>query len=50
MGGVPDLLFVIDTNKEAIAIAEARRLNIPVAAVVDTELRSGRHHLPDPRQ
>jgi len=36
MGGVPDLIFVIDTNKEAIAIAEARRLNIPVAAVVDT--------------
>jgi small subunit ribosomal protein S2 len=36
MGGVPDLLFVIDTNKESIAIAEAHRLNIPVAAVVDT--------------
>jgi small subunit ribosomal protein S2 len=36
MGGVPDLLFVIDTNKEAIAIDEARRLNIPVAAVVDS--------------
>jgi small subunit ribosomal protein S2 len=36
MGGVPDLLFVIDTNKEDIAIAEARRLGIPVAAVVDT--------------
>ena len=36
MGGTPDLLFVIDTNKEAIAIAEARRLGIPVAAVVDT--------------
>ncbi len=36
MGGVPDLLFVIDTNKEAIAISEARRLNIPIAAVVDT--------------
>ncbi|MBL4784334.1 MAG: 30S ribosomal protein S2 [Cohaesibacteraceae bacterium] len=36
MGGVPDLIFVIDTNKEAIAIAEARRLGIPVAAVVDT--------------
>src|SRR3712207_9507025 len=36
MGGIPDLIFVIDTNKEAIAIAEARRLNIPVAAVVDT--------------
>ena len=36
MGGLPDLVFVIDTNKEAIAINEARRLNIPVAAVVDT--------------
>src|SRR5262245_29724307 len=36
MGGVPDLLFVIDTNKEDIAISEARRLGIPVAAVVDT--------------
>ncbi len=36
MGGVPDLLFVIDTNKESIAIAEARRLGIPIAAVVDT--------------
>jgi small subunit ribosomal protein S2 len=36
MGGVPDLIFVIDTNKEAIAIAEAKRLNIPVAAIIDT--------------
>jgi small subunit ribosomal protein S2 len=36
MGGVPDLLFVIDTNKEGIAIKEAQRLNIPVAAIVDT--------------
>jgi small subunit ribosomal protein S2 len=36
MGGVPDMLFVIDTNKEDIAISEARRLNIPVAAIVDT--------------
>lgn len=36
MGGIPDLIFVIDTNKEDIAIAEARRLNIPVAAIVDT--------------
>jgi len=36
MGGVPDMLFVIDTNKEDIAIKEARRLGIPVAAVVDT--------------
>jgi small subunit ribosomal protein S2 len=36
MGGLPDLLFVIDTNKEAIAIKEANRLGIPVAAVLDT--------------
>ena len=36
MGGVPDLIFVIDTNKETIAINEARRLGIPVAAIVDT--------------
>jgi len=36
MGGTPDLLFVIDTNKESIAIAEARKLKIPIIAVVDT--------------
>src|SRR3954468_8498629 len=36
MGGLPDLIFVIDTNKEDIAIQEAQRLNIPVATIVDT--------------
>jgi small subunit ribosomal protein S2 len=36
MGGVPDLIFVIDTNKEQLALKEAARLHIPVAAVVDT--------------
>jgi small subunit ribosomal protein S2 len=36
MGGLPDLLFVIDTNKESIAVAEARKLRIPVIAVVDS--------------
>src|SRR6266576_6203470 len=36
MGGLPDMIFVIDTNKEDIAIQEAQRLNIPVAAIVDT--------------
>ena len=36
MGGLPDIMFVIDTNKEAIAIQEARKLNIPVAAILDT--------------
>lgn len=36
MGGLPDVIVVIDTNKEAIAIAEARRLGIPVVAIVDS--------------
>ena len=36
MGGVPDLVFVIDTNKEALAIKEANRLKIPVVAILDT--------------
>lgn len=36
MGGTPDLLFVIDTNKESIAIAEARKLSIPIVAIIDT--------------
>ena len=36
MGGKPDLMFVIDTNKESIAIKEARRLKIPVIAILDT--------------
>jgi small subunit ribosomal protein S2 len=36
MGGLPDMMFIIDTNKESIAVAEARKLGIPVAAVVDS--------------
>ena len=36
MGGLPDVLFVVDSNKEAIAVKEARKLGIPVVAVVDT--------------
>jgi len=36
MGSIPDVMFVIDTNKEAIAIQEARKLNIPVIAILDT--------------
>jgi len=36
MAGLPDILFVIDTNKESIAIHEATKLNIPVIAVVDS--------------
>lgn len=36
MGGTPDLLFIIDTNKESIAVQEARKLGIPIVAIVDT--------------
>ncbi|MEO1240683.1 MAG: 30S ribosomal protein S2 [Pseudomonadota bacterium] len=36
MGGLPDLMFVVDVKKEAIAIQEAKKLGIPVIAVVDT--------------
>jgi small subunit ribosomal protein S2 len=36
MGGLPDILFVIDTNKEQLAIQEAKKLGIPVVAVLDS--------------
>lgn len=36
MGGLPDILFVIDTNKESIAVAEANKLGVPVVAVLDS--------------
>jgi small subunit ribosomal protein S2 len=36
MGGLPNMLFVIDTNKEAIAVAEATKLGIPVTAILDS--------------
>jgi len=36
MGGTPDLVFIIDTNKESLAVAEAKKLGIPVVAVVDS--------------
>jgi len=36
MGGLPDMLFVIDANKESIAVQEARKLGIPIIAIVDT--------------
>lgn len=36
MGGTPDILFIVDTNKESIALQEARKLNIPVVAVLDS--------------
>ena len=50
MGGTPDMLFVIDTNKEDLAILEAKKLGIPVIAVLDFELVARRDRLPDPGQ
>jgi len=36
MGGTPDILFIVDTNKESIALQEAKKLNIPVVAILDS--------------
>ena len=43
-------MFVIDTNKEALAIKEANRLGIPVVAIIDTNSRSCRRHPSDSGQ
>jgi small subunit ribosomal protein S2 len=48
MGSTPDLIFVIDTNKEAIAIQEAKRLGIPVVAIVDSNCDPDRIDYPVP--
>jgi small subunit ribosomal protein S2 len=48
MGGVPDMIFIIDTNKESIAIEEAKRLGIPVVAVVDSNCDPSRIDYPIP--
>lgn len=48
MGGVPTLLFVIDTNKESIAVAEAKKLGIPVIAIVDSNCDPDHIDIPIP--
>lgn len=48
MGGIPDLIFVIDTNKESIAIQEARKLNIPVIAILDSNCNPDNADFPIP--
>ena len=50
MGGLPDILFVIDTNKEEIAVQEATKLGIPVVAVLDSNSDPRKHPLPVPGQ
>jgi small subunit ribosomal protein S2 len=48
MGGIPDIVFIIDTNREDIAINEARRLGIPVVAILDTNCDPGGIAFPIP--
>ncbi len=48
MGSTPDLMFVIDTNKEAIALLEAKRLGIPVVAIVDSNCDPDKVDFPIP--
>ena len=48
MGGLPDLLFIIDTNKESIAVAEANTLGIPVVAIVDSNANPDGVNFPVP--
>ena len=48
MGGQPDMLVVIDTNKEEIAISEAKKLGIPIAAVVDSNSNPNHIDFPIP--
>jgi len=48
MGSTPDLMFVIDTNKEAIAIQEAKRLGIPVVAIIDSNCDPDQINYPIP--
>lgn len=48
MGGLPSLIFVIDTNKEAIAVLEAKKLGIPVVAVIDSNCNPDNIDFPFP--
>ncbi len=48
MGSTPDLMFVVDTNKEAIAILEAKRLGIPVVAIIDSNCDPDKIDFPIP--
>ena len=50
MEALPDALFVVDVGHENIAIHEAKKLGIPVVAIVDTNCSPGRHRLRDSRQ
>ena len=40
MGGKPDLLFIIDTNREELAVKEAQKLGIPIVAIIDTNCQA----------
>lgn len=48
MGGLPDLLFVIDTERESVAVREANKLGIPVVGIVDSNCDPDRISFPVP--
>ena len=48
MGKIPDMIFIIDTNVEDLAVKEASKLNIPIVAVVDTNSDPTRINFPIP--
>ena len=48
MGKVPDMIFIIDTNVEDLAVKEASKLNIPIVAIVDTNSDPTRINFPIP--
>jgi small subunit ribosomal protein S2 len=48
MGGYPDLVFIIDTNKESLALAEAKKLGVPIMAILDTNCNPDGISLPIP--
>ena len=50
MGGTPDMMFIIDTNKESIAILEARKRGIPIVAILDSNSDPDGIDLSDPGQ
>ena len=48
MKKLPQMIFIIDTNIESLAVAEARKLNIPIAAILDTNSDPTDIHFPIP--
>ena len=50
MGRTPSAVWIVDTNKEHLAVEEARKLRIPIIGILDSQLRPRPGRLPDPGQ